>query len=221
MWPITLAVSTPPLHLTNFALYTKLSVPLSFFDKYSSPHDLPLLLPFLCKENTCSFILKSITCLCLNSLIHYTHKYNTPACAHTCTHTRYTHIPCTHRCTKTHTYVYSHADTYEHELIIILGLWKFYYWFMQYHLYSTQLDKVSLRLYGFQSLSVCLCCAVLSCSVVSNSLSHHGLQPASLLCPWGFSRQEYWRGLPPPPPRGSFQPRNRTQVSHIADSQST
>ena len=21
-----------------------------------------------------------------------------------------------------------------------------------------------------------------------------------LLCPWGFSRQEYWRGLPCPPP---------------------
>ena len=39
-----------------------------------------------------------------------------------------------------------------------------------------------------------MCCAVLSCSVVSNSL------PARLLCPWGFSRQEYWSGLPCPPP---------------------
>ena len=28
----------------------------------------------------------------------------------------------------------------------------------------------------------------------------HGLQPARLLCPWGFSRQEYWSGLPCPPP---------------------
>ena len=28
----------------------------------------------------------------------------------------------------------------------------------------------------------------------------HGLQPARLLCPWGFSRQEYWRGLPFPSP---------------------
>ena len=28
----------------------------------------------------------------------------------------------------------------------------------------------------------------------------YGLQPARLLCPWGFSRQEYWSGLPCPPP---------------------
>ena len=33
-----------------------------------------------------------------------------------------------------------------------------------------------------------------------NSLQPHGLQPARLLCPWGFSRQEYWSGLPCPPP---------------------
>ena len=33
-------------------------------------------------------------------------------------------------------------------------------------------------------------------SVVSDSLWSHGLQPSRLLCPWGFSRQEYWSGLP-------------------------
>ena len=32
----------------------------------------------------------------------------------------------------------------------------------------------------------------------------------------GFSRQEYWSGLPFPSPRGSSQPRDRTQISHIA-----
>ena len=37
---------------------------------------------------------------------------------------------------------------------------------------------------------------VLSCSVMSNSLWPHRLQPARLLCPWGFSRWEYWCGLP-------------------------
>ena len=26
------------------------------------------------------------------------------------------------------------------------------------------------------------------------------LRPIRLLCPWGFSRQEYWSGLPCPPP---------------------
>ena len=48
-----------------------------------------------------------------------------------------------------------------------------------------------------------LCCAVLSCSVVSNSSRPHG--PARLLCPWGFSRQEYWSGLPCPPPGDPIQ----------------
>ena len=45
-----------------------------------------------------------------------------------------------------------------------------------------------------------ICYAVLSHSVVSNSLRLHRLQPARLLCPWGFSRQECWSGLPCPPP---------------------
>ena len=45
------------------------------------------------------------------------------------------------------------------------------------------------------------CACVLSHSVVSDSLWPWGLQPAMLLCPWGFSRQEYWSGLPCPPPR--------------------
>ena len=37
-------------------------------------------------------------------------------------------------------------------------------------------------------------------SVMSDFLPPHGLQPTRLLCPWGFSRQEYWSGLPCPPP---------------------
>ena len=37
--------------------------------------------------------------------------------------------------------------------------------------------------------------AVLSCSVMSDSLHPHRLYPARLLCPWGFSRQEYWSEL--------------------------
>ena len=54
-------------------------------------------------------------------------------------------------------------------------------------------------MYIFSSL-ILMCFAVLSCSVVSDSLRPHGLQPSRLLCPWGLSRQEYWSGLPCPPP---------------------
>ena len=50
-------------------------------------------------------------------------------------------------------------------------------------------------------------CAVLSRSVVSSPLQPHGLQPARFLCPWGFSRQEYWSGLPCPPPGDLPNPR--------------
>ena len=45
---------------------------------------------------------------------------------------------------------------------------------------------------------ITLCCAVLSRSVMSYSLWPHRLYPARLLCPWGFSKQEYWSGLPCP-----------------------
>ena len=45
-----------------------------------------------------------------------------------------------------------------------------------------------------------ICYTMLSHSVVSDSLRPHGLGPTRLLYPWGFSRQEYWSGLPRSPP---------------------
>ena len=41
---------------------------------------------------------------------------------------------------------------------------------------------------------------------MSNPLGPHGLQPTRLLCPWGFSKQEYWSGLPPTPTPGCPPP---------------
>ena len=41
-----------------------------------------------------------------------------------------------------------------------------------------------------------LCFVAQSCL----TLWPHGLWPTTLLCPWGFSRPEYWSGLPCPPP---------------------
>ena len=38
---------------------------------------------------------------------------------------------------------------------------------------------------------------------MSNSLQPYGLQSFRFLCPWDFSRQEYWSGLPFPSP-GDF-----------------
>ena len=39
-----------------------------------------------------------------------------------------------------------------------------------------------------------------ACLVLSDSLQPHGLYPTSLLLSMGFSRQEYWSGLPFPSP---------------------
>ena len=51
-----------------------------------------------------------------------------------------------------------------------------------------------------------LCAQSLRHSVASDSLQPHGLQPARLLCPWVFLRQEYWSGLPFPFPGDLLNP---------------
>ena len=56
------------------------------------------------------------------------------------------------------------------------------------------------------------CCCCLVTSVVLDSVQPYGLWPTRLLCPWGFSRQEYWSGLPCPPlgdlPNPGTEPRS-------------
>ena len=51
---------------------------------------------------------------------------------------------------------------------------------------------------------------LLSFSVDSCSLQPYGLQPAKLLCPGNFSWQEYWSGLPFPPPGNLPNPETET-----------
>ena len=68
-------------------------------------------------------------------------------------------------------------------------------------------------------LCTCVHACELSCSVMSNSLHLDGLQPARLLSPWRFSRQEYWRELPCPPPGDLPNPRIKPRsLSLEADS---
>ena len=51
-------------------------------------------------------------------------------------------------------------------------------------------------------MTTCVCLVVQSCP----TLQPHGLQPTRLLCPWGFSRQEYWSGLLCPSPGDLHNP---------------
>ena len=57
-------------------------------------------------------------------------------------------------------------------------------------------------------------CSVLYLSVVSNSLWQHGLQSPRLLWPWGFTRQEYWSGLPFPSLRDLPNPGTELHLPH-------
>ena len=64
-----------------------------------------------------------------------------------------------------------------------------------------------------------LCClglphvCVLSCLVMSNSVWLHGLYSLQAPLSMRFSRQEYWSGLPCPPPGESCRPRD--QILHL------
>ena len=54
------------------------------------------------------------------------------------------------------------------------------------------------------------------CSVESNSLQLHGMEPTRLLCPWNFLRQEYWSGLPFPPSGDLLEPDIKSMSSALA-----
>ena len=60
--------------------------------------------------------------------------------------------------------------------------------------------QIQLQVLVLQTQSRAIFIIGVSCSVMSNSWRPHGLSPTRLLCPWGFSRQEFWSGLPCPPP---------------------
>ena len=65
-------------------------------------------------------------------------------------------------------------------------------------------------------------CNVL-CLVMSNSLQPRGLYPTRLLCPWRFSRKEYWHGLPCPSPgylpNPESEPRSSTLQANSSPSE--
>ena len=57
---------------------------------------------------------------------------------------------------------------------------------------------------------------VLVASVMSDSLQPYGLWPTRLLLPMGFSRQEYWSGLPRPPPQALPNSRDWTHLFNVS-----
>ena len=68
----------------------------------------------------------------------------------------------------------------------------------------------------FLSCITKLPCAVLSCSVMSDSLSTHELQACQAPPSMGILQERILKWVAMPSSRGSSQPKNQTQVSHIA-----
>ena len=73
------------------------------------------------------------------------------------------------------------------------------------------INSILLRLLTSDLMPSCPHCVVLWLLAQFASLQAHGQQSARLLCPWGFSRQEYQSGLPCPPrgdlPNPGMEPR--------------
>ena len=67
---------------------------------------------------------------------------------------------------------------------------------------------ISLEMYMYLDVQMCACAQSLSRVWL---LRPHRLEPARLLCPRAFSRQEHWSGLPCPPPGNLPNP----GISHI------
>ena len=85
---------------------------------------------------------------------------------------------------------------------------------MRPSIYSLSGGKINCPINAQPSIywasTMCQCCAVLSCSVMSDSL-----RPQRLLCPWDSPGKNTGVSCHYPS-RGSSQPRDRTQVSCIA-----
>ena len=69
----------------------------------------------------------------------------------------------------------------------------------------------------YVTLRSLLCVVAQSCPTLHDPMDWRPpiLQAARLLCPWGFSRQEYWSGLKGPLP-AIFLTRDGTQFSHTS-----
>ena len=108
--------------------------------------------------------------------------------------------------------------------------WKWWWFQGSLYMFAPAYQTVQFKLEYLLHTNYISMCYVLSCWVVSNSLrsvichrvghdrvtkctahwnnslQRVGLQPARLPCPWVFSRQEYWGGLPCPPPGDTPNP---------------
>ena len=97
-------------------------------------------------------------------------------------------------------------------------MWYLFFSFWPTSLWMTVSRSIHAKTIFGKHLECCLCVTALCVKSLSCVLLFATLWTVAHQAPLstGFSKQEYWSGLPFPSPGESSQPRDRTQVSHIA-----
>ena len=90
------------------------------------------------------------------------------------------------------------AHTHTHTHAFLKSCWR-----------KTQLTNIKAN--ETKRIEICSCC-VLSCSVMSDPLRPHGLQPTRLLCPWDSPDKNTTISFS----RGCSRPKDRTRVSCVS-----
>ena len=75
---------------------------------------------------------------------------------------------------------------------LLLAVWNHVISLKSKYMFPPTLQTVQLLLV----FAIVVCVSSSACL----TLHPHGLEPVRLFCPWDFPRQEYWSGLPYPPP---------------------
>ena len=126
--------------------------------------------------------------------------------------------------------LYANRGKMEKVTDYFLGLQNHYGWWLQpcnlkmlalweKKSYDKPRQHIKKKRHHFADNGAMLCSVTQLCP----TLQPCGLQPTRCLCPWGFCRQEYWSGLPCPPPgdlpNKEIEPRSPTLLAHSLTSE--
>ena len=80
-------------------------------------------------------------------------------------------------------------------------MFAYFFWYSHYMQYFF-FNNICSIIYMFICICVCISYVFIYMFLVTQSCPTlcDSMDCSRLLCPWGFSRQVYWRGLPYPPP---------------------
>ena len=113
---------------------------------------------------------------------------------------------CVHTCARTHIYTHSFSDSFHSRLLHI-----------KYSSLCYMVGLCCLPILYIVSITLCLVAQLYL--TLCNTKDCVFEELGRLLCPWGFSRQEYWSAFPCPPPGDLPNPGTEPR-SHILQADS-